>query len=42
MSDDNCQKALAKAEVALQQTTDELDRCNRELEQFAYIAGHDL
>ena len=42
MSDDDCQEALAKAEAALKQKTDELDRCNRELEQFAYIAGHDL
>ena len=42
MSDDDCQQALAEAEVALKQKTDELDRCNRELEQFAFIAGHDL
>ncbi len=42
MNDDRCQKALQDAEEALKQKSDELDRCSRELEQFAYIAGHDL
>jgi signal transduction histidine kinase len=31
-----------RAQAALQQTTEEVKRSNRDLEQFAYIASHDL